>query len=152
MNSRYLSHVEKMPALFAELLNAEKFPMKPKSEWKKKCAIYVIWIDGKAAHVGRTRNLQERVRGHTSNSHYSASFAFKQARRGLNKAATYTPENSRKELFRQPEFYAEFARHRVILQNAQVSFLEVTEPVDQYLLELYAAIELGMELDEFDTH
>lgn len=152
MNSRYLEHVQRMPDLFTQLITAEKYPMKPKGEWKKLSAIYIIWIDGKAAHVGRTRNLQGRIRGHTSNSHYSASFAFKQTRRTLNLAATYTPENSRKALFEQPEFYAEFARHRMVLQNAEVSFLEVPEPVDQYLLELYAALELGMELDEFDTH
>ena len=96
--------------------------------------------------------MQGRVRGHTSNSHYSASFAFKQARRALNLVATYTPENSRKSLFGQPDFHAEFTRHRTILQNAHVGFLEVHDPVDQYLLELYAAMELGMELDEFDTH
>lgn len=31
-------------------------------------------------------------------------------------------------------------------------FLPVDCPVDQYLLELYAAMELGLNLDEFDTH
>lgn len=152
MNRRYLEHVERMPDLFDLLMSAPRYPMKPKSEWRKISAIYIIWIDGKAAHVGRTRNLQGRVQGHTSNSHYSASFAFKQARRSLNKVATYTPENSRKALFEQEDFYAEFSRHRTILQNSEVSFLEVPEPVDQYLLELYAALELGMDLDEFDTH
>jgi hypothetical protein len=141
-----------MPALFKMLLDAERFPMKPRSEWKQKRAIYIIWIDGKPAHVGRTRNLQVRVRGHVSNSHYSASFAFKQARKTMSIAASYTPENSRSALFARDDFYAEFAKHRAVLQASEVTFLEVTNPIDQYLLELYAAMELGLELDEFDTH
>ncbi len=33
-----------------------------------------------------------------------------------------------------------------------VKFLLVVDPIDQYLLELYAVLELGMPLDEFDTH
>ena len=126
--------------------------MKPRSDWKQMRAIYIIWIEGKAVHVGRTRNLQGRVRGHVSNSHYSASFAFKQARRTLSIAASYTPENSRSALFARADFYAEFAKHRAVLQASEVTFLEVNNPIDQYLLELYAAMELGLELDEFDTH
>lgn len=152
MNEQYRTHVSQMPALFKMLLDAERFPMKPRSEWKQKRAIYIIWIDGKAVHVGRTRNLQGRVRGHVSNSHYSASFAFKQARRTLSIAASYTPENSRSALFAREDFYAEFAKHRAVLQASEVTFLEVNNPIDQYLLELYAAMELSLELDEFDTH
>jgi hypothetical protein len=33
-----------------------------------------------------------------------------------------------------------------------VLFVEVTDPVQQYLLELYAHLEFGLALDEFDTH
>ena len=108
MNKQDRTHVDEMPALFERLLNAKRFPMKPRSDWKQMRAIYIIWIDGKAVHVGRTRNLQGRVRGHVSNSHYSASFAFKQARRTLSIAASYTPENSRSALFAREDFYAEF--------------------------------------------
>ena len=30
-------------------------------------------------------------------------------------------------------------------------FVEVSDPIDQYLFELYAALELGTSLDEFST-
>lgn len=33
-----------------------------------------------------------------------------------------------------------------------VKFVEVTDPILQYLLELYAHMEYGLPLDEFDTH
>jgi hypothetical protein len=31
-------------------------------------------------------------------------------------------------------------------------FLEVPDPIDQYLLELYTTIELDLELTGFDSH
>jgi len=34
----------------------------------------------------------------------------------------------------------------------QVRFLPLDDPIDQYLLELYAVLELGLPEDEFDTH
>ena len=33
-----------------------------------------------------------------------------------------------------------------------VRFLSVTDPIDQYLSELYALLARNMPLDEFDTH
>lgn len=33
-----------------------------------------------------------------------------------------------------------------------VRFLSVADPIDRYLLELYALLERNMPLDEFDTH
>ncbi len=34
----------------------------------------------------------------------------------------------------------------------QVRFIEVADPVVQYLLELYAHMEWELPLDEFETH
>ncbi len=34
----------------------------------------------------------------------------------------------------------------------KLRFLEVSDPIDQYFLELYAALELSLSTDEFDTH
>lgn len=36
--------------------------------------------------------------------------------------------------------------------HTKISFPEEADPVDQYFLELYAALELGLAMDEFDTH
>ncbi len=38
------------------------------------------------------------------------------------------------------------------IKRMDVKFVEVREPVLQYLLELYAHMELELSLDEFDTH
>jgi len=62
------------------------------------------------------------LRGHVPNSHESASFAFKQARRAVSIAASCTPENSRSALFAREDFYAEFAKHRAVLQASEGGF------------------------------
>ncbi len=151
MNSVFKSHVERIPGLYANLINAEKFAVKPCSSWKGVKAIYIFWNEENAVHVGRTRNLENRIRGQITNSHYS-SFVFKQARLATQIRASYRPGESRAKLFTDLDFRAEFDRQMLLLRNGRLSFLEVECHVDQYLLELYAAMELKFTLDEFDTH
>lgn len=38
------------------------------------------------------------------------------------------------------------------IRQMQFRFLEVEDPVDQHLLELYATMELCLELSGFNTH
>lgn len=141
-----------MPTLYQQLMESDALPLAPKAAWKKLGAIYVFFQDGKAEHVGRTRNLQGRIRGHLSDSHYSASFAFKQTRRELSLIATYKPEGSRAALFAEEGFRAAFRNQSQRLRGMTMRFLTVECPVDQYLLELYTTMELGLNLDEFNTH
>ncbi len=152
MNSVFKSHVERIPGLYANLINAEKFAVKPRSSWKGVKAIYIFWNEENAVHVGRTRNLQNRLGAHLSNSHYSASFVFKQARLATQIRASYRPGESRAKLFTDLDFRAEFDKQMLLLKECRLSFLEVECHVDQYLLELYAAMELKFTLEEFDTH
>ena len=141
-----------MPALYQALMESEQLPLAPMATWKKLGAIYVFFHNGKAEHVGRTRNLQARIRGHLSDSHYSASFAFKQTRRELSLVATYKPQGSRTALFADEGFRTAFRGQSERLRSMTMRFLAIPCPIDQYLLELYATMELGLALDEFDTH
>ena len=83
-------------------------------------------------------------------ANYSATFAFKRARRALSMFATYKPEGSRSALLRNKEFAAEFERQVACVRTMQVYFIELSDPVAQYLLELYAHMEWKLPLDEFD--
>jgi len=66
--------------------------------------------------------------------------------------ATYQTEGSRGALAKDPSFEPEFARQIALVKTMQVRFVEVFDPLAQYLLELYAHLEWGLPLDEFDTH
>jgi hypothetical protein len=152
VNELFAHHTDRMPLLYKQLMRGDELPLAPQAAWRKLGAIYVFFHNGKAEHVGRTRNLQSRIRGHLSDSHYSASFAFRQTRRELSLVATYAPEGARAALFAREDFRAAFRGQSLRLRGMTMRFLAVDCPIDQYLLELYTAMELTLSLDEFDTH
>lgn len=152
MNEHFASATTAVPDLFKILMASDVFVKKGSVDQKGKAGIYIFFEGGQAVHVGRTRNLGGRLRGHTLKSHYSASFAFKRTRRALGKLATYKSLGSRAHLSTDEIFQPEFHRQIELVKQMEVRFLEVSDPVLQYLLELYACLELGLPLDEFDTH
>jgi hypothetical protein len=115
-------------------------------------AIYVFWEGKKARHVGRARKLKQRIRSHHARSHNSASFVFKLTREATGKTrATYKTEGSRADLMADSAFAAAFEEQMRRVKQMQISFLRVEDQIDQYLLELYAALEYGTSLSEFGT-
>lgn len=152
MNKMFASHTARMPSLFRELMNAEPLPVNAAGHPAAPGIYLLIDGSGSVQHVGRTRNLRQRLRAHRTANHNSASFAFKRARRELGIVASYKKTNSRAALQADEIFGACFRRHVDAVSAMTVRFLSVTDPIDQYLLELYAVLELNMPLDEFDTH
>jgi hypothetical protein len=152
MNQKFAAAADAIPTLFNQLKDSEPFTAKGVVSQKGRTGVYAFYEDDVPVHVGRTRNLHGRLRGHISKSHYSASFAFKRARRALERVATYTPEGSRANLAVEEVFQAEFHRQIGLVKAMAVRFIEVPDPIAQYLLELYAHLEYDLPLDEFDTH
>ena len=152
MNKEFEQRVVRMKELFASLNGQVARPLAG-AGYPKSPAIYVFFEGERPIHVGRTRNLRQRISGHVSSSHYSASFAFKETRKVTeNIKASYKSAGSRSSLFEQPDFRSEFDKQIHRLRECNIKFLVVNDPVDQYLLELYAALEYGTSLTEFDTH
>lgn len=152
MNEHFRKATTAIPKLFDQLAASVAFRAKGIAAQKGRPGVYVFFENGIAVHVGRTRNLQGRLRGHITKSHFSASFAFKRARRSLGKVATYVTEGSRANLSKNEVFGPEFYRQIELVKAMEVRFIEVLDPVAQYLLELYAHLEYNLPLDEFDTH
>ncbi len=152
MNEKFSAAVSAVPHLFKTLSTSPYFTVKGIAAQKGKSGVYAFFENDVAAHVGRTRNLQGRLRGHITRNHYSASYAFKRARRELGLVATYVTKGSRPELAKDLVFQECFYRHVAIVKTMNVRFIEVPNPIEQYLLELYAHMEYGLPLDEFDTH
>lgn len=119
---------------------------------RKRAGIYAFFENEIPLYIGRTRNLQQRLRGHISVSHFTATFAFKMARGKLGLPATYSAVGARGQLQNDPIFRPEFLRQIERVKAMQVRFVEIADPVHQYLVELYAHLEYGLPLDEFDTH
>lgn len=147
----FSSYVARLPDFHRQLLKSPSQPLKPIKGWDGLHAVYVFLEEENVCHVGRTRNLLRRLRGHLANSHNSATFAFSQAKRVLGYQATYRKGEGRADLFKNPEFIVEFERQRTRIKKMQFKFLEIKDPVEQYLLELYLALEFNTSLDEFRT-
>lgn len=152
MNEKFETITQAIPELFDRLTGSSYFTEKGIAAQIGKSGVYVFFENDKAIHVGRTRDLSRRLREHITKNHNSASFAFKRTRRELGVIASYTKVGSRRELVKDPVFAAAFHRHVNLLRDIRVKFVEVRDPLKQYLLELYAHLEYGLELDEFETH
>jgi len=152
MNPTFASHVEEVPKLFALLKESVPFVEKRLIAQGKRAGIYAFFENDAPQYVGRTRNLQQRIRGHISANHYTATFAFKMARRKLRLPATYNKLGARAQLQNDPIFRPEFLRQIERVKAMQVHFVEIVDPIYQYLVELYAHLEYGLPLDEFETH
>jgi hypothetical protein len=152
VNQAFKAYVAEIAAKYLLLASAPLLPMRGGQSHSVNGGIYVIYDGEEAVHVGRTRNLRRRLQGHCSESHYHASFAFKRARHVTGRFADYKAGNSRLVLAGDPDFRAEFLSQVGAIRGMAYRFLAVVDPVEQYLLELYAAMELGTSMDEFDTH
>jgi hypothetical protein len=63
----------------------------------------------------------------------------------------YKAGNSRQALAASEHFRPVFIQEVAAIRQMAYRFLPVPDPVQQYLLELYAASELGTSMDELDT-
>lgn len=147
----FADRVALLPDLFAAMMSAERCKLHPTRDWSGKKAVYAFFEGEVARHVGRTRNLQRRIKGHLANSHYSASYAFAQARTELGIKTSYRKGEGRPALFLRPDFREAFERQLSRLRSMEMRYLEIDDPLTQYLFELYAAMELQTPLAEFET-
>lgn len=152
MNKDFARATEQIPVLFAKLAAEASAIEKVDATLLGRKGVYAFFEGGRPVHVGRTRNLLARLRGHFRRNHYSATFAFKQARLALKLPATYKPEGSRAALAQDARFRPVFEREIARVRRMSVRFVDVSDPVSQYLLELYAHLEWELPLGEFDTH
>ena len=152
MNEAFEKSIDRVQELF-DLLNREEIRPLLGTSYPQSPAIYVFFEDKKPIHVGRTNKLRQRILGHRGQNHYSATFAFKETRRLTdNLKASYKQKGSRAALMGDPLFRGEFDKQRERLGKFGIKYLVVENPIDQYLLELYAALEYQTSLTEFDNH
>lgn len=109
---------------------------------------YVLVENETPIYVGISRTVLARLRQHlTGNTHFDASlvYAIAQQRRP-------TP-GKRSEVMQRPEFKQEFAAARHYLRSLDAAFVEIRNPLELYVFEPYAAMELKTHLwNTFRTH
>ena len=108
---------------------------------------YVLVDNTRPIYVGISRKVLSRLRQHVrGQTHFDASLAYAVAQRRR-------PTNGHRTVMTKPEFRAEFETARNYLRGRLVSFVDIENPLELYLFEPFAAMDLGThEWNTFRTH
>ncbi len=169
----FVRRAEKCESSFAKLEQQERKRFGRNLEDKNREGIYVlyggakllsegskpVYVGGKPVYVGRTRNLQQRFRSHTAASYKSTSSALQRVRdkHGLKK--TKKGEGSRAWMTTTEPYRSEFIKEIgqtktrfPFIDEMTFQFIEESDQIDQYFLELYVTWSLKLPLYGFYTH
>lgn len=110
--------------------------------------LYVFYEGKRPFYVGISRHLRQRIRQHVAGKgHNDASLAYLLACGGKK---AHCP---RAKMMSDENFVAAFRRAQSRLRDMTIRVIPVHEPIHRYLLEVYAAMELGtLGLNSFETH
>lgn len=83
------------------------------------------------------------------NDRYTATFAFRLAKQ---KCGQLSAGRTDAELESHPEFKPLFMAAKDRVSKMKVQYVEVPDPIEQALFEVYAAESLGTKHNSFETH
>jgi len=152
MNTKYQDIISRFPNYMKKL--TDDSPVLPyELENIPKRGIYVFYENGKPIYVGRSKNLKQRFRQHRqqSSGHNSATFAFMIAKLDAEKVGVDI-KRTREELQDDPVFSPIFSKTKKRVSEMQVQVLQMDDPIEQTLFEVYAALELNTEYNNWETH
>ena len=112
--------------------------------------IYIFYEKKEPIYVGRTNNLNQRIRLHIRNSskEESATFVFNLAKKQIIKnnedSILFNGERkvTRKELMKKPKFISMFNEKKKLVQNMKLKYIEENDDVIQTILEPYISVKL----------
>lgn len=110
--------------------------------------LYVFFERKRPFYVGISRHVRQRIRQHVAGKgHNDASLAYLLACGGKKAAC------ARSKMMANKRFVRAFRKAQDRLRSMTLRVIPVRESIDRYLLEVYAAIELGtLRLNSFETH
>lgn len=144
-----------MPQKLRSLLDAAPTRFHELSKGLPRKGLYLLSEGPTHLYVGRSNRLRQRLRSHCqpSGDRYTATFAFRMARMETGRTkATYAPRGSRAELERDPEFQVAFRIAKTRVSRMTIRVVEENDPIQQALLEIYAATYLRTPYNDFDNH
>ena len=109
---------------------------------------YVLLEGRSPIYVGISRAVLARLRQHvTGRSHFDASLVYSIAQ---HRRPTPGP---RSQVMDSPQFKAEFEAAQSYLRGLDVAFIEIANPLELYVFEAYAAMNLDTkQWNTFRTH
>lgn len=148
---------DRLPSSFDALMSMRPVTLStlPAPSDMPRSGIY-LWSDaGRHLYVGRSRRIRQRLQEHARDSagHNQASFAFLLARESTGQiAASYSTSGSRHALLQDDRFQTAFSNAKARLRRMELRFIEESDPTRQYLLEVYIAVTLRTQYNDFESH
>lgn len=115
--------------------------------------VYVLYNEsGSPKYVGRSDDIRRRLTAHVSGGMESASLAFKLARLAIVKKTPKCSGVTRKQLAAEPEFQRAFELAKAAIRKMKVRVVEIADPIEKTIFEVYAHMELRTRFNSFETH
>ena len=114
--------------------------------------IYVLFESGIPMYVGRSNKLAGRLLEHSqlSGDSETASFAFNIAK--IEFAGSDTLSTTRRDLQRDDVFQRHFQEAKERVRKMSVRAVEVKDPIEQTILEVYIHLLLETPFNSFENH
>ena len=118
--------------------------------------VYVLYEHDRPLYVGRSDRLADRLleHGQPANGPESATFAFNLAYRQWHPETDHTKfSRQERQAFKSaPEYRSLFARAKLRVRRMSVRTVEIADPVEQAVFDLYAHVELKTPHNSFENH
>ena len=155
MNERFGELIDKMPTNLQSLLEQPPITIDEIgiTQMPQK-GVYVFFEDNKPIYVGRSNRLKERLREHSQSSsdHYSATLAFRITKKSASAIRIKSKKQTNEQLMKNSDFVKEFKAAKERISRVKIRFVEIEDQIEQAVFEIYAHLELGTELNDFNTH
>ena len=125
---------------------------------RDKPGIYAFYEDVKPLYVGRSKQMRDRIMQHCrpSSGHTSTTFAFLLALAEAGEKHTDCTNRTRAVLQKAPDFEPIYDAVKAKVRQMAVRVVEVTDPIEQSVFEIYAALRLPAirpyGYNDFETH
>ena len=155
MNERFKKLVAKMPLRLQSLLEQPPVTIDDIgiTEVPQK-GVYVLFEGNKPIYVGRSNRLKQRIKEHsqTSSDQYSATLAFRIAKQEYFNSQKEERRQTNEQLMKNSIFREKFEAAKGRIAKTRIRFTEIEDQVEQAMFEIYAALVLDTELNDFGTH
>ena len=152
-SNRFDEKIARMPDLLKELKGQ---PLRMRDDLRQipKQGIYVFYDEGTPIYVGRSDRLRKRIQQHgwDSSGHNRATLAFRIAKETMERAGKIPPDATRRELETAPGFRVAFLAERRRVAKMGFRIVEIVDPIEQSLFEMYAHLVLKTKYNSFENH
>jgi hypothetical protein len=155
MTRNFFEIIEEFPRLLEKLKESESLS---KNQLKSipEQGIYVFYERNIPLYVGRSGRkgrFKTRILEHSrqSSGHGTATFAFILAKDEAKEKGVNV-DISRTNLEKEPKFAEVYREAKERVSKMQLKIIEINDPIEQTLFEVYAALELNTPYNKWETH